>query len=78
MFHVISGWLARHVRRIRDYRLAADQAFALAHGWQAEQVGKDAWIYRDPRFVQLLADDHVQLVAGDGKSLNLGNQIASR
>jgi hypothetical protein len=53
MFHVISGWLTRHARQIRDYRLITDQAYAVAHGWHAEQVAPGAWIYRDPRFARL-------------------------
>jgi hypothetical protein len=55
MFHAISGWLTRHARQIRDYRLNADQAYAIAHGWQSDEVAPGAWIYRDPRFDQLMA-----------------------
>lgn len=54
MFYVTSGWLTRHARQLRDFRVQADQAFAIAHGWQAEQVAPGAWMYRDPRFDRLM------------------------
>jgi hypothetical protein len=51
MFHRINAWLARHLRQILNIGLARDHAAAVAHGWDAWQVGPATWSFADPRFV---------------------------
>jgi hypothetical protein len=51
MFHAINAWLARRLRQIVDIGLADDNAIAVAHGWNAQQVKPGTWSYRDPRFI---------------------------
>jgi hypothetical protein len=52
MSHVSNGWLARHLRQAIN-RLGPELAntAAAAHGWQAAQIRRGTWSYRDPRFM---------------------------
>ena len=50
MFHAINHWLTRLLRQVFEFRVARDQAFAAAQGWEARRVKLGTWQYRDPRF----------------------------
>jgi hypothetical protein len=51
MFHAISAWLARQQRRVLNYGVARDTAYAAANGWHGWQTGPSTWSYADPRFI---------------------------
>ena len=55
MFHAIKTRIARAIRRIAAFRLAATSEFAAWYGWTITQTGPGTWRYRDPRFDQLKA-----------------------